>query len=132
MNIGELERFERFLSLAAGRTGQILNYSSLTNDCGIALDTAKRWISVLKAGFIIFLLPLHHRMKPPIYFWRDRTGHEIDLLLDEGGKLFPVEIKSGQTVSPNMFNSLNSATLVYSGTDFQTRHETTLRPWFSL
>jgi len=61
-----------------------------------------------------------------------RTGHVIDLLLDEGGKLFPVEIKSGQTVSPNMFNSLSSATLVYGGTDFQTRHETALRPWFSL
>ena len=83
VNIGDLERFERFLTLTAGRTGQILNYSSLANDCGIALDTAKRWISVLKAGFIVFLLP-------PLFFWRDRTGHEVDLLLDEGGKLFPV------------------------------------------
>ncbi|MFW5712727.1 MAG: DUF4143 domain-containing protein [Spirochaetota bacterium] len=122
--------------LPGRRTGQILNYSSLANDCGIALDTAKRWISVLKAGFIVFLLP-------PLYFWRDRTGHEVDLLLDDGGKLFPVEIKSGQTISPSMFDSLNwwctqtgvprsSATLVYGGSDYQKRDEIAVRPWYSV
>ena len=201
VNIGDLERFERFLALTAGRTGQILNYSSLANDCGIALDTAKRWISVLKAGFIVFLLPphhrnfnkrvikspklyfydtglacnllgirnpeqarshplrgalfenliiaeaakayTHHRVHPPLYYWRDRTGHEIDLLIDEGGKLFPVEIKSGQTIHHSMFNSLtwwcdqaglplSSSTLVYGGTDFHKQNEIAIRPWFSL
>lgn len=61
VNIGDLERFEHFLSLTAGRTGQILNYSSLAKDCGISLDTAKRWISVLNTSFIIFLLSPHHK-----------------------------------------------------------------------
>lgn len=201
VNIGDLERFERFLSLTAGRTGQILNYSSLANDCGISLDTAKRWISVLKTSFIIFFLsphhrnfnkriikspklyfydtglachllgikqpeqaishPLrgalfenmvlaeivkcytHHRMKPPVYFWRDRTGHEVDVLLDDGGKLFPVEIKSGQTVSSGMFDSLNwwtslsgqgsdSTTLVYGGSEYHRQKGIAVRPWFSV
>lgn len=49
----------------------------------------------------------HHRMKPPVYFWWDCTGHEVDVLPDDGEKLFPVEIKSGQTVSSGMFHSLN-------------------------
>lgn len=201
VNIGDLERFDRFLALTADRTGQILNYSSLANDCGIALDTAKRWVSVLKTGFIIFLLPphhrnfnkrlikspklyfydtglacsllgirsaeqahsnplrgalfenliiaeaakayTHHRTNPPMYYWRDRTEHEIDLLLNTGGKLHPVEIKSGQTVASNMFDSLtwwstqadsslSAATLVYGGTDFQTRNQISVRPWFSI
>lgn len=40
VNVGDLETFERFLMLMAGRVGQILNYASLANDCGIAVDTA--------------------------------------------------------------------------------------------
>lgn len=41
-----------------------------------------------------------------LYFWRDSTGNEVDLLLDEAGLLQPVEIKSGQTVAPDMFKTL--------------------------
>ncbi len=36
---------------------------------------------------------------PPLYFWRDKTGNEIDLLVDFGAHLLPVEIKSSQTYS---------------------------------
>jgi predicted AAA+ superfamily ATPase len=36
---------------------------------------------------------------PPLYFWRDKSGHEIDLLADFGNKLLPIEIKAGQTYS---------------------------------
>lgn len=43
---------------------------------------------------------------PNLYFWRDSSGNEIDLLLDEAGVLHPVEIKSGQTVAPDMFKTL--------------------------
>jgi len=201
VNIGDLERFERFLMLVAGRTGQLLNYSALADACGIAVDTAKRWISVLKTSFIVFLVqphhrnfnkriikspklyfydtglvchllrirtpeqaqlhPLrgalfenlivaevaktyyHHRRRPPLYFWRDQTGHEIDLIVEDGDRLFPVEIKSGQTVAANMFDTLkwwcrqagrphNAATLVYGGNDFQTRDAMAVRPWFSI
>jgi hypothetical protein len=36
---------------------------------------------------------------PPLYFWRDRTGHEVDIVLDFGRELLPVEIKSGETIA---------------------------------
>lgn len=42
-----------------------------------------------------------------LYFWRDSSGNELDLLLDEAGTLYPVEIKSGQTVAADMFKTLN-------------------------
>jgi predicted AAA+ superfamily ATPase len=38
---------------------------------------------------------------PPLYFWRDKTGNEIDLLVDFGNRLYPVEIKSSRTYSPS-------------------------------
>jgi len=34
-----------------------------------------------------------------LHFWRDSKGLEVDLLLDDGSKLTPVEIKSGQTIT---------------------------------
>ncbi|HET98269.1 MAG TPA: ATP-binding protein [Desulfurivibrio alkaliphilus] len=53
---------------------------------------------------------LHARLNrgepPNLYFWRDSTGNEVDLLLDEAGILHPVEIKSGQTVAADMCNTL--------------------------
>ena len=41
-----------------------------------------------------------------LYFWRDQSGHEIDVLVDEGSRLVPVEIKSGQTITSDYFKSL--------------------------
>ena len=41
-----------------------------------------------------------------LYFWRDSTGNEVDLMLDQAGILCPIEIKSGQTVAPDMFRTL--------------------------
>jgi len=41
-----------------------------------------------------------------LYFWRDSSGNEVDLLLDEAGTLHPIEIKSGQTVATDMFKTL--------------------------
>ncbi|MDX2226992.1 MAG: ATP-binding protein [Verrucomicrobiae bacterium] len=49
--------FERFLKLLAGRTGQLLNLSSLGNDVGVSHNTIKKWISILEASCIIRLLP---------------------------------------------------------------------------
>ncbi len=43
---------------------------------------------------------------PNLYFWRDNVGHEIDLLIEKGIDLIPVEIKSGQTVTPEYFKGL--------------------------
>jgi uncharacterized protein len=201
INIGDLERFERFLMLTAGRTGQLLNFSSIADAAGVSLDTAKRWISVLKTSFIVFLLQpyhsnfnkriikspklyfydtglvcrllrirnpeqaqihplrgalfenfiiaetakayLHHRRQPPLYFWRDQTGHEIDLIIEYGRDPYPVEIKSGQTLSSSMFSTLkwwckqadkplNSSFLVYGGSETQSRNGISVRPWYSV
>jgi len=43
---------------------------------------------------------------PNLYFWRDSVGNEIDLLIENGPNLLPVEIKSGQTVTTDYFKGL--------------------------
>ena len=56
-NVGDLVTFQRFLEFCAGRTGQMLNYSALASDVGITQPTAKSWLSVLEASFLVFRLP---------------------------------------------------------------------------
>jgi predicted AAA+ superfamily ATPase len=75
VNVDDIETFGRFVRLCAGRNGQLLNLSSLANDCGITHTTAKRWLSVLEASFLVFLLRPHHRnfskrliKTPKLYF----------------------------------------------------------------
>ena len=46
------------------------------------------------------------RRDPPLYFWRDATGHEIDILIDAGGRVVPVEVKSGQTIAGDAVDTL--------------------------
>lgn len=43
---------------------------------------------------------------PPIYFWRDQHGHEIDLILESSGKIYPIEIKFSQTFNSSLLHSL--------------------------
>ncbi len=59
-NVGDLTTFQRFVTLCAGRTAQLLNYSSLAGDCGISQPTAKSWLSILETSFIAFRLPVLH------------------------------------------------------------------------
>lgn len=49
--------FQRFLELCVGRTAQLLNFSSLAGDCGISQPTAKAWLGILEASFLVFRLP---------------------------------------------------------------------------
>ncbi|MBX7148070.1 ATP-binding protein [bacterium] len=42
----------------------------------------------------------------PIYFWRDVHGHEVDLIIDKGENLYPIEIKSSQTMHSSFFKDL--------------------------
>ncbi len=56
-NVSDLSTFQRFLKLCAARVGQVINFSDLGRDCGISYQTAKAWISLLEASFIIFMLP---------------------------------------------------------------------------
>jgi len=198
LNVGDLETFSRFVRLCAGRNGQLLNLSSLANDCGITHTTSKRWIWILETSFIVFLLRPHFKnfskrlIKSPklyfldtgllsyllrirsredlrinalygsifesyvigellknymnrgeehsIYFWRDSTGNEIDVLIDEGDKLTPVEIKAGQTVTSDFFKGIRfwkkllndveqRAALVYGGDKSYIRSDTYVYPW---
>ncbi|HIJ40849.1 MAG TPA: ATP-binding protein [Deltaproteobacteria bacterium] len=75
-NITDLSVFQRFLKMCAARSGQILNLSSLGDDCGITHNTAKSWLSILEAGYIVYLLRPHHQnfnkrliKSPKIYFY---------------------------------------------------------------
>lgn len=56
-NVGDLVAFQRFVELCAGRTGQCINYSTLAADAGISQPTAKAWLSILEASFILYRLP---------------------------------------------------------------------------
>lgn len=61
LGVQDLSVFQRFLRLCAGRTGQLLNLSALAGDAGIAHSTARAWLSILEASYIIRLLPPYHR-----------------------------------------------------------------------
>ncbi|MFZ4708189.1 MAG: ATP-binding protein [Bacteroidales bacterium] len=79
LNIRDLNQFSNFVRLCAGRTGQILDYSSLAKDSGISVNTAKGWISLLEASYIICLLHPYYNnfskriIKSPKLFFTD-TG----------------------------------------------------------
>ncbi|WP_299978204.1 ATP-binding protein [Desulfobacula sp.] len=163
-NIGNLSTFQRFIKLCAGRTGQLINFSSIGNELGINYKTVSSWISILEASFIVYLLKPHYKnfnkrlvkqsklyffdtgllcslldiqsriqlnshylrgfifesfivmeyikmryhkgLVPNAFFWRDNTGHEIDLLLEEGENLKAIEIKSGETINSDFFKGL--------------------------
>ena len=201
LNVGDIEAFGRFIRLCAGRNGQLLNLSSLANDCGITHTTARRWISVLEASFLIILLRPHHknfskrmikspklyfldtgflcyllRIRSPedlrihssrgavfeslvisellknyfhqgkesdLYFWRDSGGHEVDVLIDSGKELLPIEIKSGETIASDFFGGLHywlgltgeekaPAALIYGGDSSMRRSGVAVYPWSCL
>lgn len=200
-NVGDLSTFHRFLRAAAARSAQLLNLSSLAEACGITHNTAKAWLSVLEASFVIFLLPPHYRnfnkrlKKSPklyffdtgllcyllgierpeelqthatrgaifetgvlsemmkqifhrqkrteLFFWQDRLGREIDCLMDCAGVLFPVEIKSGVTLTSESFKNLDywlhlsktrsqQARLVYAGEQSYRRRGVQVLGWSHL
>jgi len=60
-SIENVNTFVRFVRLCAGRIGQILNYQSLANDCGISVITVRKWLSILEASFVAYLLPPYYK-----------------------------------------------------------------------
>ena len=83
--ITDLDAFMNFIRILAGRTGQVLNLSAISEDCGISHNTVKEWISVLEASFIIFRVQPYHKnfnkrlvKNPKIYFYD--TGLVCNLL----------------------------------------------------
>jgi hypothetical protein len=196
--ISDLAAFRRFLRMCAARCGQLLNLSSIGNDCGISHVTARAWLTVLEASYIVHLLvPYHvnfgkrlvktpklyfhdtglaaylldirdprqlethpargalfesllvsewlkHRWNRALpanaFFWRDNTGNEIDLLLEHGRSLQPIEFKSGQTPSGDYFAAMHKwlawagprarrPTVVYGGELSMVRAGVRLLPW---
>ena len=184
LEVKDLGLFQRFLKLCAARTGQLLNLSALGSDCGITGVTARQWMSVLEASYLVTLVQPYHRNfgkrlvktpklyfldtglaawllgirdvatmalhpqrgalfetwvvgeqvkqafnlgeTPGISFWRDRAGHEVDLIREDALRVYPTEIKSGATFATDWANALQKfkalggadigeATIVYGG-----------------
>lgn len=201
LNVGDIETFGRFARLCAGRCGQLLNLSGLAADCGISHSSARRWLSVLEASFVVALLRPHHENfgkrlvkspklyfldtgllcyllqmrspgeilhraergavfesfvvaelqknylhrgeQPALYFWRDSAGHEVDVIVESGDALTPVEIKSGKTANRDFFAGLAywrdltgkeqaPAALVYGGDRPFRRYDVCAYPWHVL
>ena len=85
----------------------------------------------------------NHGLPSNLYFWRDRAGHEVDLLLENTTQLIPVEIKSGQTVNSDFFTGLEDwltlakpsrprVWLVYGGGENHQRKNTQVISWRNL
>ncbi|MDE3055682.1 MAG: ATP-binding protein [Verrucomicrobiota bacterium] len=82
----------------------------------------------------------HQALPPNVYFWRDKSGHEVDCLLEEGAKLYPIEIKSSATIQPDLFSGLQKwcelagypsgfGTVIYAGEEEQKRPGGQLLSW---
>lgn len=115
MNIQEISDFVRFMKLLAAHTARILNLSEISRDLAVSSVTLKRWLSVLEASFIIFLLPPYYQnfskrivKSPKVYFYDTGlvchlTGIETMNQLENGvmaGNLFENYIIS-ETVKRN-------------------------------
>lgn len=75
INIKDLNKFQLFMRLCAGRTGQIFNASNLANETGVSLPTIQNWMSILETSFVVFSLqPWHSNIgkrlikSPKLYF----------------------------------------------------------------
>jgi uncharacterized protein len=196
-NIPNLNYFQKFLHLLAGRHGQQLNLSALGAEVGVVHNTIASWISVLEASYIIYLLKPHfnnfnkrvtktpkiyfydsglvcsllgiekpeqlatHHIKGALfeglivtelikarfnnglpnncYYWRDKTGNEVDCIVDKAGSLIPIEIKSGKTINTDYFSNLNywksisnnkeKGFVVYGGEVKQKVQDNVIIPW---
>lgn len=198
-NIHDLGLFTRFLKLCAARIGQLLNLSSLANDCGISHFTAQSWLSLLQTSYVIYLLQPHHvnfnkrltkmpklyfydtglachllnltessqlqshylrgslfenlmiievvkhyanlGQEAPVFFWRDKTGNEIDCIIEAPQGFHLIELKSAQTYNTdfakniNYFVKLNAGKhklnliTIYNGDVKQQRSNMHLIPW---
>jgi len=81
-------------------------------------------------------------LKSNLSFWRDNVGHEIDLLMQNGVTLTPVEIKAGQTVTNDYFKGLefwekinpgSNRFIVYAGSNKQKRSDgIEILPFYSI
>lgn len=73
--VRDLSQFQRFVKMCAARSGQLLNLTSLGADCGLSANTAREWLSVLEASYLVTRLQPHHQnfgkrliKSPKLYF----------------------------------------------------------------
>ncbi len=85
LKVKDLNVFQKFLKLCAGRVGQVLNLSSIATDLGVSVNTVKGWLSVLETSFVVFLVqPFYENIKkrliksPKLFFYD--TGIVCNLL----------------------------------------------------
>ncbi|WP_028297157.1 ATP-binding protein [Olivibacter sitiensis] len=196
-NISNLTLFQRFLKICASRVGQVVNYASIANDCGIDQKTVAVWIGILETSFIAFTLRpyynnfskrliqmpklyfydtglccsllemeevghlsnhplrgsifenfvvlellkkrLNSGQRANLYFWRDRTGHEIDVLVDKAGGAMPIEIKASQTYNKDFLKGISywkgiqpastASFVIYTGSGGLIQHDTQVLNW---
>jgi hypothetical protein len=94
LQVGDLDRFMWFLKAVAARTAQLLNYTDLARDCGISVNTARSWVSVLQASHQVVLLPAwHSNLSKRLY-----TTPKMHLL-DTGLCAYLTEWSSPQTLA---------------------------------
>jgi predicted AAA+ superfamily ATPase len=84
----------------------------------------------------------NHGFIPPIYFWRDSAGHEVDLIVEEAQTLWAYEFKSGQTLTNDYFLGLkywksldvknNHTALIYGGFESSPREYAQVYSWTQL
>ena len=83
---------------------------------------------------------VHQAERAPLFFWRDRTGHEVDVLVDLGVRRLAVEAKSGETVASDGFRGLDyyaglagrpGGVLVHGGDASYRRGAYDVRAWFA-
>jgi predicted AAA+ superfamily ATPase len=91
INIGDMESFSRFMGLCAGRVENASRGAIFENF--VIAELLKRWI--------------HNGQEPYLYFCRDSAGHEIDIIIDSGDCLIPIEVKSGHSIAKDYFKGLN-------------------------
>jgi predicted AAA+ superfamily ATPase len=116
INITDLSLFQKFLKLCAGRVGQLLNVSSLANDCGISHATAKSWLSLLEMSFILTLVKPYHKnfnkrlvKSPKIYFYD--TGLLCSLLDISSSQQLETHYARGALFENFIFLELTKAAL---------------------
>jgi len=109
INVRELGQFQTFVKMCAARTGQLLNLSALGADCGISAVTAKQWLTVLEASYVVALLRPHHNnfgkrlvKTPKLYF------------LDSGLAAWLLGIRDAQTLETHASRGALFETWVFS------------------
>ncbi|MFA7577843.1 MAG: ATP-binding protein [Candidatus Muiribacteriota bacterium] len=197
-NIKDLSTFSKFLQIAAGHVGQLVNFSEIGNQVGVSHNTVREWFSILEASYILFFLKpfyknLNKRLvkQPKLYFYdtgllcnllsisnsdqlfshynkggifesfvvseflkrkfnngsleqfsfyRDNRGYEIDLIIEDGGKMNGIEIKSSSTFNKAFLKNLKyiektqnglmgKYSLVYGGDIKSNMNNVEIIPW---